>query len=41
MGLKDKLSTLVHGQQPPTYEKKKHYDFGDDLGKFCSFASFG
>ncbi|KAG0757850.1 hypothetical protein G6F57_010302 [Rhizopus arrhizus] len=40
MGLKDKLSTLVHGQQPPTYEKKKHYDFGEDLGKFCSFASF-
>jgi calcium/calmodulin-dependent protein kinase I len=26
------LSTLLH-LQPPSYERKKHYEFGRDLGR--------
>ncbi|KAI8375417.1 kinase-like domain-containing protein [Choanephora cucurbitarum] len=34
MGLFDAIDTFVHGgvQRPASYERKKHYDFGSELG---------
>lgn len=33
VGIKDKIDALVNGEQPASYERKRNYNFGDDLGK--------
>lgn len=35
MGFLESLDTFVHGgvQKPESYERKKKYHFGDELGK--------
>ncbi|PHZ16102.1 serine-threonine protein kinase [Rhizopus microsporus ATCC 52813] len=32
VGIKDKIDALVNGEQPASYERKRNYNFGDDLG---------
>jgi calcium/calmodulin-dependent protein kinase I len=41
MGLLDTLDNLVHGgvEKPESYERKKSYIFGEQLGNWLRFVS--